>query len=294
MSNVQYIIIAPVRDEAEHVQRMIESVASQTMLPAKLVLVNDGSTDGTGQIIDEAAKRHSWIETVDREDRGARQAGGGVVEAVYAGLKLLEGERWEYLVKLDGDVSFEPWYFERCFAHFAAEPRLGIAGGLVCNIVNGGLTAESKVDPVFHVRGATKIYRRACWQEIGGLVSAPGWDTVDELKANMLGWSTRTFPDIKIVHHRFAGAAYGTWRNWVKNGHANYVAAYHPLFMLLKCVSRIHKKPYGIAALGLWVGFCGGYVKRMWRVDDPSFVRYFRGQQLRRILGRPSLWGSGR
>ena len=291
MSNIRYIIIVPVRDEAEHIQRMIESVVSQTILPTKMVLVDDGSTDGTGQIIDEAATRYSWIETVHRGDRGARRAGGGVVEAVNAGLKVLGDDRWEYLVKLDGDVSFEPDYFERCIAHFAAEPQLGIAGGLVCNIASGGLTAESKGDPVFHVRGATKIYRRACWQEIGGLVSAAGWDTVDELKANMLGWSTRTFPDIKIVHHRLAGAAYGTWQNWVKNGRANYVAGYHPFFMLLKCASRVSKKPYGIAALGLWVGFCSGYVKRMWRVDDPKFVRYFRRQQLRRLLGRPSLWG---
>jgi poly-beta-1,6-N-acetyl-D-glucosamine synthase len=290
-TNIRYVIIAPVRDEAEHIQRTIESVVSQTILPAQWIIVNDGSKDTTGRLIEEAAAHHSWIKTVHREDRGERRAGGGVVEAFYAGLKHVEDERWEYLVKLDGDLTFEPGYFERCFEAFAKQFRLGIAGGLICNNVGGMLSAESKGDPPFHVRGATKIYRRECWQDLGGLVQAPGWDTIDELKANMLGWSTRTLPDIKIVHHRPAGAAYGAWSNWVKNGRANYVAGYHPVFMLLKCISRVFKKPYGIAALGLWVGFCGGYAKRIWRVDDPAFIRYFRNQQVRRLLGRSSLWG---
>jgi biofilm PGA synthesis N-glycosyltransferase PgaC len=291
MSNISYIIISPVRNEADYIPRTIESVLAQTSPPAQWIIVNDGSTDETSRIIEKAAAEHHWIKTVHREDRGTRRAGGAVVEAFNAGFKLVAGEPWQYLVKLDGDVTFEPNYFKACFSRFQQEPQLGIAGGLISNLVDGRLSPESKVDPIFHVRGATKIYRRECWDAIGGLVQATGWDTVDELKANMLGWSTRTFSEIAIVHHRPAGAAYGTWSNWTKNGRANYVAGYHPLFMLLKCFSRIFKKPYGIAALGLWVGFCGAYVKRTWRVDDPAVIRYFRRQQFLRLLGRPSLWG---
>jgi glycosyltransferase involved in cell wall biosynthesis len=290
MTNVDYVIVVPVRNEAEHIQRMIESVLAQTNRPTQCIIVDDGSTDGTDLIIQEAATRYKWIQTVHREDRGSRRAGGGVMDAFYAGLELLANERWQYLVKLDGDVSFEPDYFERCFRRFAEEPRLGIAGGLICQVVGGTLSPESTGDPAFHVRGATKIYRRECWQDIGGLLRTVGWDTVDELKANMLGWSTRTLSEVKIVHHRPAGAAYGMWSNWVKNGRANYVAGYHPIFMLLKCISRVFKRPYGIAALGLWVGFCSGYTKRIWRVDDPEFLRYVRHQQARRLLGRASLW----
>jgi glycosyltransferase involved in cell wall biosynthesis len=291
MTNIRYVIVSPVRNEAEYIQNTIESVVSQTVKPTLWIIVDDGSTDGTRRIIQEAAARHTWIKTVHRGDRGVRLAGEGVMEAFYAGLEVVGTERWQYLAKLDGDVTFESDYFECCFARFAEEPKLGIVGGLVCNMVKGTLCPESKADPAFHVRGATKIYRRECWQGIGGLVQAVGWDTVDELKANMLGWSTRTFSDIRIVHHRPAGAAYGTWQNWVKNGLANYVAGYHPIFMLLKCISRVFKRPYGIAALGLWFGFCSGYAKRIRRVDDAPFRQYFRSQQLRRLLGRPSLWG---
>jgi len=293
MTNGDYIVISPVRNEEEYLRTTIQSLVSQTRRPALWIIVDDGSTDKTGEIIDTAASRHGWIRVVHRQDRGFRRAGGGVMEAFHDGLKLIESRPWQYLVKLDGDVTLEPDYFERCFAHFAAEPRLGIAGGLVCNQVNGTLRAESGGDPPFHVRGATKIYRYECWQAIGGLMPVTGWDTLDELKANMCGWSTRTLRDVKLVHHRPAGGAYGTWPNWVKNGYANYVAGYHPLFMVAKCAKRFFEKPYMIGALGLFTGFLSGYIKRAPQAGDPSLVRYFRRQQMQRLLGRPSLWSQG-
>jgi biofilm PGA synthesis N-glycosyltransferase PgaC len=291
MKRPHYIIISPVRNEEQFIEGTIEAVAGQSMRPAKWIIVNDGSTDATGKLLDDAAELHDWIQVVHRQDRGFRQAGGGVMEAFYEGMKLVEGQSWDYLVKLDGDVTLAPDYFECCFAQFDANPKLGVGGGLVCNVVNGELFPESKVDPPFHVRGATKIYRSECWQAIGGLVCATGWDTLDELKANMLGWTTLTFPDIKLIHHRPAGGAYGTWPNWVKNGHANYVSGYHPLFMLVKCAKRVFEKPFLIGALGLFSGYFGAYLKRVARVNDPDLIHYFRRQQMQRLMGRPSLWG---
>jgi len=293
MTNADYIVISPVRNEQDYIQHTIQSLVAQTNRPALWIIVDDGSTDKTGQIIDEAARQNSWIRVLHRQDRGFRQAGSGVMDAFLDGFELVEGRPWQYLVKLDGDVTLEADYFERCFARFAANPRVGIAGGLVCNLVNGILRAESSGDPAFHVRGATKIYRYECWQAIGGLMPVTGWDTLDELKANMLGWVTQTFPDIKLIHYRPAGGAYGTWPNWVKNGYANYVAGYHPLFMLVKCAKRFFEKPYVVGALGLWVGFLKGYLKRAPRVGDPALIRYFRQQQMQRLLGRRCLWTQG-
>jgi hypothetical protein len=156
--------------------------------------------------------------------------------------------------------------------------------------VNGSLEVESRIDPAFHVRGATKIYRRGCWEQIGGLIRAPGWDTLDEIKANMLGWTTRTFPDLQIIHHRPAGGAYGQWNNLLKNGRANYIVGYHPLFMLLKCLRRAFEKPYLLHGCGLWLGFLGGYVKGVPRAAEKEVIQYFRQQQINRLLGRKSLW----
>jgi len=290
MEAAKYIIITPVRDEEQHLELTINSVNSQTAKPSLWILVNDGSKDKTGEIIDKAAGKHEWIKALHRADRGHRQAGDGVMAAFYDGLEVLGNDRWEFLVKLDGDLTFERDYFERCLGHFQANSRLGIGGGTICNEINGALEVESKIDPRFHVRGATKIYRRECWQQIGGLIRAPGWDTIDEVKANMLGWTTRTFPDLKLVHHRPAGQAYGQWSNLLKNGRANYVAGYHPLFMLVKCLRRCFGKPFLVEGFGLWIGFLSGYWKRVPRVADRDLIKYFRRQQLNRLLFRESLW----
>lgn len=287
---MNYVIITPARNEGSHLQQTIDSVAAQALPPRKWIIVNDGSTDDTRQIIDEAAKQHAWIQAVHRADRGFRQQGGGVIESFYDGFRLLGEEPWDYLVKLDADLSFAPEFFAACLARFAADPKLGIGGGTICGEVNGLLVEESQGDPPFHVRGATKIYRRACWQAIGGLLQAPGWDTLDEVKANMLGWKTGSFPELKLLHHRYTGKADGVWKNWVKNGRANYIVGYHPLFMFCKCVRRVFERPYGVVAAGLWYGFLTGYLTRIPRIQEPEVIRYLRQQQLRRLLFRPSIW----
>ena len=290
IESARYIVITPVRNEAEYLQSTIRSMRAQKVQPISWVIVNDGSTDQTGQIIDEAAKSLSWIRPVHRSDRGFRQAGEGVIGAFYDGFDLVKDTAWDFVVKLDGDLSFEPDYFERCLRAFAQQPQLGIGGGTICNLVNGVLTVESKIDPAFHVRGATKIYRHECWQAIGGLIRAAGWDTVDELKANMLGWITRTFSEVKVVHHRPAGQAYGMWQDWLKNGRANYVAGYHPLFMLAKFARRLFEKPYVTGACGLLIGFTGAALRRVPKVGDENLIKYFQRQQFNRLLGRKSLW----
>jgi glycosyltransferase involved in cell wall biosynthesis len=290
MTHDAYVIISPVRNEAAHLSHTIDSVVSQTLPPRLWVLVDDGSTDATPSLIESAAKQHSWIRGIHRPDRGFRQAGGGVIQTFYDGYESLGQTAWDYIVKLDGDLSFEPTFFAQCLQHFGQDARLGIGGGTICHDVGGTLIQESCGDPPFHVRGATKIYRRACWDGIGGLLKAPGWDTLDEVKANMLGWKTYTFPELKLNHHRYAGDADGAWKNWVKNGRANYITGYHPLFMLCKFFSRLPEKPCGIAALALLWGFLSGYAKRIPRVNDPDLIRYLRDQQIRRLTLRSSLW----
>lgn len=265
-------------------------MVAQTILPAHWIIVDDGSTDETGRIAEAAARKHAWIQVVTRPDRGFRQAGGGVVNAFYEGFRLIETEPWAFVVKLDGDLSFAPDYFARCFEHFERDGRLGIAGGTVCSAAGGGVEPESRVDPKFHVRGATKMYKRACWEGIGGLLRAPGWDTMDEVKANMLGWTTLTFDGLNVIHHRPTGAAYGAWKDRVKNGLGCYITGYHPLFMVLKSVRRMAEKPYVIGGCGLLYGFVKGYLGRVPQIEDRALVKYFRQQQVNRLLLRQSLW----
>ena len=284
----RYVIVTPVRDEEQYIAETIRSVVGQTIQPAEWIIVDDGSRDGTGRIIDECARQYPWIKALHRSDRGQRVPGTGVMEAFYQGYGSLESTDWEFIVKLDGDVGLSPDYFEQCFERFATDEKLGMCGGMMYCIKNGELHRETH--PLSHVRGPIKLYRRACWDAIGGLVKSPGWDTVDEVQANRLGWRTRTFPEIKVIHYRPTGAAQGIWRNGVKNGRADYVSGYHPVFMFAKCVRRLFKKPYVINALANGYGFITGYTKRIPRGGDPPLIRYIRSQQVRRLLCMKSIW----
>lgn len=290
-SSAQYAIVTPVRDEAAHIHQTLEAVTRQSIRPLRWVIVDDGSTDGTGPILDEYAKQHTWITIVHRPNRGFRANGGGVMDAFYAGFGIVENEPWQFVVKLDGDLSFAPDYFEKCFARFDADPKLGIGGGVICSLAAGELQVEVTGDPPFHVRGATKIYRRECWNRIAPLIKAPGWDTLDEVRANFFGWQTRTFADLPLVQHKATGSADGSWRNSFKNGKANYITGYHPAFMLAKCAKRLFRKPYFVEAAGLFAGFLSGYFKRLPQLADAQTIRYLRQQQMRRLLFRSSIYG---
>jgi biofilm PGA synthesis N-glycosyltransferase PgaC len=284
----KYLIITPARDEEEYIEKTILAVANQSVRPLQWIIVNDGSRDKTGAIIDHYAEMYPWITARHRPNRGYREAGGGVINTFYDGYAQIEPSQWSFLVKLDADLSFPSDYFERCFAEFVTDPRLGIGGGGIYHEEGGELKLEE--NPKFHVRGATKIYRRECWDDIGGLLRAPGWDTIDEVKANMLGWSTRSFLDLRVSHYRFTGAADGAWKDSIKNGRANYIAGYHPLFMLVKCMRRLLKKPYVLGSTALLWGFLSGYLKRTPQVEDRGLISYTRTQQMRRLLLLDSIW----
>jgi glycosyltransferase involved in cell wall biosynthesis len=285
-----YAVITPVRNEGKHFARTIASLTEQTWPPSQWIIVDDGSSDDTGRLADVAASRYEWIRVVHRPDRGFREPGSGVVEAFYDGFRLLDQTNWQYLAKLDGDLEFSPEYFQRCIDHFQRDAHLGIAGGLVCRRNGESEAPDSGRDPAFHVRGATKIYRRACWRQIGGLMPVVGWDSIDELKANMLGWRTRTLTDVQVWQLKGTGSADGHWRNWTKNGLANYIAGYHPLFMLLKCLRRLFTRPYGLSALGLAWGYGMAWIKGVSRIQDAALIEFVQKQQLNKLRLRPSLW----
>lgn len=283
----RYVMITPARNEGRAIEETILSVIAQSVRPVEWVIVNDGSRDETANIIDQYAQHFPWIHCVHRSDRGYRSPGSGVMQAFYAGYDTLQCSDWQYLVKFDADLVPEADYFKRCLNAFREDPRLGVSGGTVYHMANGVRQIETV--PGFHVRGATKIYRRACWEGLGGLLPAPGWDTLDEVKANMLHWSTRSL-QILVRQRRATGACDGEWADNLKNGRANYISGYHPLFMAAKCLRRMAQRPYLFGAIALMTGYLGGYLKRLPRVQDPALIRYLRQQQLRRLCLAESIW----
>ncbi len=278
----KYVIVSPVRDEERYITRTLQSVIGQTIRPAEWIIIDDGSHDQTGALIDEHANQYPWIVALHRADRGRRLAGTGVMEAFYSGYERLQCQNWDFIVKLDGDVSLEPDYFEKCFERFADDSKLGICGGVIYSQSNGKWKMEPQ--PMSHVRGAFKLYRRSCWVGIGGLIKSTGWDTVDELHAHMLGWRTRSFPDLKVMQHRPTGAAAGAWRDNVKNGRADYVSGYHPLFLALKCVKRSFQEPYVLKSFAHAYGYFSGYATGAPRIRNKELIHYVRTQQMKRLL----------
>jgi len=287
LSAAKYCIITAVRDEEECIGGTIESVLRQTIRPREWIIVDDGSTDSTSTILDRYAREHLWIQILHRENRGYRSTGGGI-EAFVDAYPSLQSQDWEFLVNLDGDLTFESNYFESCFQHFRHAPQLGIGGGTIYTREGERLREEKA--PRFHVRGATKIYRRECWEDLGGLVCSLGWDTIDEIKANQLGWTTQSFPDVQLRHHRATGAAWGSLVNAVNDGEADYLVGYHPLFFWLKCIRHIFEPPYLLRSLGIAYGFLRCLVRRTPQITDGELKAYLRRQQVRRLLGKSSIW----
>jgi glycosyltransferase involved in cell wall biosynthesis len=285
---VKYAIITPVRDEEKYVAATIESIVHQSIRPTVWVIVDDGSSDRTPEILKLYADEYSWIRVVRRANRGHRLPGGGVVEAFYDGYRTIQSDDWQFLVKFDADLVPEPDYFERCFQHFSWDIHLGIGGGEIVH--KDGEELEPEKTPRFHVRGATKIYRRDCWEDLGGLFPGAGWDTVDEIKANALGWQTYSFTDIPLLHLRRTGSAQGSFADNMKHGVVCYATGYHPLFVIASSIRRLPRKPYIAGSFAILMGFVKSYFTRPRRVDDRKLIRYVREQQLRRLCGLETIW----
>lgn len=288
LTNIKYVVVTPVRDEESFLPMAIQSMARQTIPPVEWIIVNDGSKDRTGEIIEEAAVKYTWIKAAHRKDRGYRKWGGGIIEAFYDGFNLLKCQDWDFMCKLDGDLSFNDDYFESAFNKFRQNPQIGIGGGVLYHDSNGHMVLERT--PTFHVRGGVKIFRRECWNDIGGLWVGPGSDTIDEVKANMLGWTTMSFSDLHMIHHRPTGASWGRWGGIAKNGTISYVAGYHPLYMLAKSFAAAMHPPFVVAPVALMYGYLSAYFKKVPRVNDPALIKYLQRQQLARLFGQETIW----
>lgn len=278
----KYVVISPVRDEAEFIEKTIDSMTKQTITPSTWVIVNDGSKDGTELIVQEYSRAYPWIKLINRPDRKVRQRGKGVVEAFYAGFNTLE-VNYDFVVKLDGDVSFGPDYFEGLLQKFASDPTLGIAGGGLYEKPDGQtwvlMTSKD------HVRGCTKIYRQTCFTAIGGLVLSMGWDGIDEWKALSLGWKVQSFTEYPIYHFRFTGAATGYLKSFYEQGWGAYRMGYLPLYMIARGFWHMADRPYITGGLAMLWGYLKAWLQHEEMLADASVVRFVRQTQMKKLTG---------
>lgn len=282
----RFAVVTAIRDEEKFIEKLIYSILSQTVRPVKWFIVNDGSTDRTAEIIGKYLPENPWIELVHLPDRGGREPGGDTVFGI--GLQRIKLDGIEFLARVDGDVSFEPDYYEIMINAFRKSPRLGVASGEMVYSDNGYPRVTH--GPSFQTHGPNKFYRVTCFQDIGGLEKNLGWDIIDNIKAIYKGWEARRIPGLHFIHYRPVGARRGVWGIFINWGIAAYLTGYHPLFFLAKFVRRSVTFPYFLGSLLMAYHYLIKFVGRQPRIVSPEIHQFIRKEQLKKLLGKPSIW----
>jgi biofilm PGA synthesis N-glycosyltransferase PgaC len=277
-----YAIITPARNEADTLGRLADALRRQTLLPVRWVIVENGSTDQTGDVAQTLAARFEWVRLLRLPESGLRERGAPIVRALHAGLDVLDVEP-DVVVNVDADVTMEPDYFERLLLAFAQDPSLGIAGGSAWESSDGEWRQRFVTGGT--VWGATRAYRWACLSDVLPLEERHGWDGIDQLKARSRGWETKTLTDLPFRHHRVEGQHdESMWAHWLANGDTAYFMGYRPWYLLARTLHRMRRSP---AAFGLVYGYLFAAVHRRPRMEDPAARAVLRSDQsLRNILRR--------
>lgn len=279
-----YLLISPCRNEAEFMRQTLDSVVAQSLRPACWVIVDDGSTDESPEILRDYAARHNWIRIVSKPDRGHRAVGPGVIEAFYAGLDTVSINDYPYLCKLDLDLALPPGYFDGLIARMEADPRIGTCSGKPYIRRNGSLVSERRGDEMSV--GMTKFYRSSCFQGIGGFVKEVMWDAIDCHKARQLGWRAVSWdaPDLRFEHLRPMGSSqHSIWTGRRRHGYGQYFMGCDPLYYLATCVFRMVEPPYVLGGLAMMQGYFGAMLKNVPQLDDPKLIAFIRAYQRRAL-----------
>ena len=287
MSNLKYVVITAARNEADYIENTIQSLTAQTVLPLQWIIVDDGSTDATAEIASRAADKHDWIKVIRRGDRGFRNVGGGNVDAIYDGLENLAEVDYDLLSVVDADLRFGPDYFAVLLGKFKSNPKLGIGAGRVYDLIDGKeRKLRSRPEITF---GALKCWRRACFQEIGGIGRHPGWDGVDCYAAMMQGWQSWTFDDeerLKITHLRPMGSSQKSIYNGrIRRGRAMYVMGAHPLWVPASAFYHVMEPPYLLGSLCVIYGYAKAWWQGEQRCVDNQMIQFIRSRQMQILKG---------
>jgi len=289
------LIISPVRNEAAHIERVVRAVAAQELAPAAWVVVDDGSDDGTLELLRELEQSVPFLTVLAApastgpapRDRLKRAA---APRTFNRGLASVDGPSFTHVMKLDGDVELPPEYLRRLMERFDADPLLGIACGDLVEPQADGTVRRIPIPP-HHVHGALKCYSRTCFDAIGGVQERLGWDTIDETYARMRGFTTRSFADLVGLHLRPLGSADGTIRGRARHGECAWIAHFGLAWVSLRAVKIARSRPVGLSGLAFLYGYLRAAATRTERVPDREFRRFAR-RELRARMRRAVVPGA--
>jgi len=282
---MNYVLITPARNEEAFIARVLDSVVSQTRLPLRWVIADDGSTDRTARIVEGYTKRHAWIELLRRPPRAERHFAGKVL-AFNAGFERLRHLQFDFVGNLDADISFSPDHFEFLMDRFAEDPKLGLAGTAYTQ--DGWDSTKDSFEGNTSVHGACQFFRHQCYLDIGGYVanSAGGVDWIAVTTARMKGWKTQNFPQRRFHHHRIMGTAERSRLGAAFDyGMKDYFLGGSPIWEMCRVAYRMTKPPILGGGIALLLGYSWAAIRRVERPVTPELVRFHRREQLTRLKG---------
>jgi len=276
-------LITPARNESQFIELTLKSVVGQTVLPLRWVIVSDGSTDGTDEIVARYAADFAWIELIRMPERKERNF-AGKVHAFNAGYDRIKNLNYEVLASLDGDLSFDADYFSFLLGKLVADPTLGLIGTPFQEL--SGQTYDYRFVSIEHVSGACQVFRRKCFEDIGGYLPVKGGsiDHIAVITARLKGWKTRTFTDKVCVHHREMGTAQrSVLESRFKLGIKDYSIGNHPLWELFRTAYQMTSPPRGFGGLALGAGYFWAMLRRVERPVSPELIGFHRHEQMLRL-----------
>ena len=281
-----YVLISPCRDEADYMRQTLDSIVAQSVRPTKWVIIDDGSTDETPQILAEYARQHDWIEIVTRGDRGRRAVGPGVIDAFYAGFDTINPNDFEYLCKLDLDLEIPPTYFETVISEMEISPRLAnFSGKAYLREKDGRLISERLGDE--NAVGQIKFYRVIAFKEIGGFVRQVSWDGIDGHMCRMKGWIARSEdrPELRFIHLRQMGSSqHSIWVGRLRWGFGKYFMGSAIYYVAAVALYRMFEKPYVIGGWGILWGYLKAMLGGAPRFENRVFRQFLRRFELQSLL----------
>lgn len=276
-----YLIIVPMKNEEHYIKFILESIINQSYKPSLCIISNDGSTDKTQIIAEELTKGYNFFKIINIDNQKEKRTyGAKVIRAFNEGLKNILIDNYDFIVKLDADLSLPNDYFENINNAFLENKKLGICGGI---IIEKEGDFEKKINASTYIQGAIKSIRKECFSDIGGLREINGWDGFDQLYAMYKGWKIKNLP-IEVFHHRPEGKEYISLKFYFNNGLTHYSLGNNLLITIIRTIFHVKKKPYFIASLVYLMGFMKGFLFVRKRYVSQSFARFTNNYQYKRIL----------
>jgi glycosyltransferase involved in cell wall biosynthesis len=280
---MKYYIVIPSYNEEAFIALTLQSLISQSVLPSKIVVVNDNSTDKTAEIVLAFAKENPFITLVNKTSEAKHLPGSKVIQAFQKGFETLD-ENYDLIVKIDADLIFPANYFETIINHFQSDATIGMVGGFCYIEKNGDWILENLTDKD-HIRGALKAYRKKCFQEIGGLKPAMGWDTVDELLCKFYNWKVVTDETLHVKHLKPTGANYNQAARF-KQGEAFYTLGYGFFITAIASAKLAIMKKKPLLFLDYITGFWKAKAAQKTMLVSPKQAQFIRNYRLKKMKNK--------